>query len=71
MWALEGADWRTWTAADRAAVIFLLLKRVTKDPQEMRDLFELVEDYDAVAAVDREKMGQTSQIEVPDVAVRR
>lgn len=71
MWALEGADWRSWSAADRAAVVFLILKRIAKEPQERRELFELVEDYEAVAAIDREKMGQSSQVEVPDVAVRR
>lgn len=66
MFALDGLDWRSWTAADRAAATYLLLKRQyrsTKNLDALRELFLLAGDVEAVAALDREKMGQTPTIE--------
>lgn len=63
MWALDGVDWRSWTAADRAAVCFLLLKKQYRDDvPALRELLLLVEDKEAVAELDREIMGQTATI---------
>lgn len=45
---------------------YLLLKRQFQadgDTDALRDLFVLVDDKDAVAALDREKMGQTPTIQ--------
>lgn len=65
MFALEGIDWRAWTAADRCAVAFLMLKRQYKasgDNGSLRELYLLVEDRNAVAELDRQIMGQTGQV---------
>lgn len=65
MFSLDGLDWRSWTAADRAAVTFLLLKRQYKtagDHQALRELFTLVDDKAALAALDREIMGQPTTL---------
>lgn len=67
MFALEGIDPRQWTPADRCAVSFLLLKRAYRSAGDMaglRNLYELVEDREALAALDREIMGQGRQVEV-------
>jgi hypothetical protein len=65
--ALAGIDWRSWSAADHAAVGFLLLKRhFAGDSVALRALFELVEDTAAVAAIDRVSMGQPDRVEVRD-----
>lgn len=66
MFALDGIDWRSWTAADRVAATFLLLKRQYKrsgDTQALRDLYLLVGDKAAVAAIDNQIIhgGQTVQ----------
>jgi hypothetical protein len=71
MFALEGIDWRGWSAADRAAVAFLLLKRQNRDdPTMLRELFVLVEDSDAVAELDRQMMSQPRQVEATNVRPR-
>lgn len=63
MFALEGIDWRGWTAADRTAVAYLMLKRQNKDnPAGLRELYELVGDKAALAALDRSIMGQSQTI---------
>lgn len=72
MFALDGIDWRAWSAADRSSVAYLLLKRqYAGDPHLLRGLYELVGDTDALAALDRGILGQPAQVEVPDVGVRR
>lgn len=62
--ALEGVNWRQWSAADFASVGYRLLRRAASTPDQLRELFELVGDRDALAALDREIMGQGSMIEV-------
>jgi hypothetical protein len=60
-----GVDPRSWSAADRAAIAFLLLKREYRnDTDSLRELFLLVDDKAAVAAIDRQKMGQPDRVEV-------
>lgn len=64
-------DWRSWSAADRTAVAYLMLKRQYRnDPHALRELYELVGDTDAIAALDRQIMGQGSSVEVTDVRPR-
>jgi hypothetical protein len=56
-------DWRSWTAADFAAVGYLLLRRQhANDPDALKELYELADDQDALAALAREIMGQSSTI---------
>lgn len=62
MFALEGINWRAWTAADRAAVAYRLLKQ-TLTGDDLRGLYELVGDRSAIAALDREIMGQAPTIQ--------
>ena len=63
MFALDGLDWRSWSAADFASVSYLMLRRqYAHDPTELRNLYLLVDDLDAVAALDREIMGQPRQV---------
>lgn len=53
--ALEGIDWRGWTAADRVAVAYLMLQRQNADDKTaLRSLYELVEDKHALAALDNQ-----------------
>lgn len=66
MFALDGLDWRSWTAADRISATYLLLKRhyrSTGDLDGLGDLFELVGDREGLAELARTKMGQTRTIE--------
>lgn len=64
VWALDGVDWRGWTAADRAAVTYVMLKRQhSSDPQALRELYEMVGDTAALATLDRSIMGQTKTIQ--------
>lgn len=66
VFALDGVDWRSWTAADRTAVAFLLLKRQHKragDTGALRELLLMVGDNAGVAVLDRQLMGQTPSIE--------
>lgn len=67
--ALAGVEWRTWSAADRVSATYVLLKR-NLSGDALRDLYELVGDKDAVAAMDRETMGQPAQVEVTQPPVR-
>jgi hypothetical protein len=70
--ALAGLDWRSWSAADRAAVTFLMLKRQHgDDPVALRALYVMVDDTEAVAEMDRQKMSQPAQVAVQTVGVRR
>jgi hypothetical protein len=62
--ALAGIDWRSWTAADRAAVTYMMLRRqYAGDHAALRELFELADDRDALAALARANMGQTPTIQ--------
>lgn len=61
--ALAGVDWRSWSAADRAAVAYRLAKQRTTDPKALRTLYELVDDKDAIAELDRSNMGQARTVE--------
>lgn len=68
---MAGLDWRSWSAADRAAVVYILLQRANRDDtDELRKLYELVGDTAAVAAIDRDRMGQEPSVPVRDVGVR-
>lgn len=71
MFALEGLDWRSWSAADVASVTYRLLRTHAQTPTELRELFELVGDKDGIAGLDREAMGQTAGVEITDVGVSR
>jgi hypothetical protein len=49
----------------------MLLQRLLKDDHKaLRELYELVEDKDALAALDRETLHQPAQVEVTDVRPR-
>lgn len=66
MFALDGLDWRSWTAADQSSVIFQLLKRAYKragDTTGLRELLVMVGDNAGVAELDRQLMGQSPSIE--------
>lgn len=74
MFALDGLNPRSWTAADRASVAYLLWQRSAKasnDGDALRELFTLTDDHAALGALDREIMGQTAQVEVQPMGVRR
>lgn len=61
--ALAGIDWRSWTAADRAAVTYLMLKRqCADDTAALRELLLLADDREAVAELDRNIMNQNRTI---------
>lgn len=61
--ALKGIEWRSWSAADQAAVSYLMLQRqYADDKTALRSLYELVEDRDALAELDRTIMGQSQTI---------
>jgi hypothetical protein len=71
VFALDGIDPRSWSAADRYAVAYLMLKRqYASDPHLLRELYELVGDKNALAALDRATMHQPAQVEVSDVRPR-
>lgn len=70
MFALDGIDPRGWTAADRAAVAYLLAKQNTTDKTALRELYELADDRKALAVLDRQIMGQPETVEVTDVRPR-
>lgn len=67
--ALDGVKWREWSAADRVAATYLLLK-TTLTGAELRELYVVAGDWDAVATLDRDNMGQTGGVELTDVPVR-
>lgn len=60
--AISGVDWRSWSAADRVNATYLLLKR-NLDTDGLRELYRFVGDKNALAAMDREIMGQPSTIQ--------
>lgn len=63
VFVLDGLDPRSWSAADRAAVAYLLLKRQYRDdPTALRELLLLADDKAAVADLDRQIMGQAKTI---------
>jgi hypothetical protein len=64
VFALDGIDWRGWSAADRTAIAYLLLKRQHhNNPTVLRELYELAGDTAALAELGRQGMGQDSTIE--------
>lgn len=63
-------DWRSWTAADRVSAGYVLLRRILTG-DDLRVLYEVVGDKDALAAMDRETMKQPAQVPVADIGVRR
>jgi hypothetical protein len=63
VFALDGVNWRVWSAADRVSATYALLLR-TLDGDGLRALHTLMGDKAAVAALDREKMGQTEQLQL-------
>lgn len=64
MFALSGVDWRSWSAADRAAVGYLLLRRQhADDVTALRELYELADDTEGLAALARQNLGQGHTIE--------
>lgn len=66
MFAVDGVNVHTWTAADQVAVSYQLLRRRFRaegDTTLLRELFELADDKDALAALDREVMGQPRRLE--------
>lgn len=63
-WVLAGVDWRSWSAADRAAAMFVQLEHANaRNPEGLRQLYELAGDTAALAELDRKAMGQDSTIE--------
>jgi hypothetical protein len=62
--ALRGIDWRSWRAADVSAVAYRIWRQAfADDPTELKNLYELAEDSEALAGLAREMMGQTRQIQ--------
>lgn len=70
MFALEGVNWRAWSAADRVAATYVMLVR-RADRDQLRVIYELTGDTEALGVLDREVMGQTGGVELTDVGVAR
>lgn len=71
VFALEGLDPSGWSAADRCSLTYRMLVREASG-DALRGLYDLVDDREAVAAFDRDRMGQGEQVEIAETPkVRR
>jgi len=70
VFALDGINWRSWSAADRVSATYALLLR-TLDGDGLRELHTLMGDKEAIAVLDREKMGQSTQLQLDNPPGRR